>query len=65
MVRIAGLREPRKRLGEWPDGLLERCRDKKGRSKVGVYGVVERDGYVQEGYTIFVEKGKGKALVAV
>lgn len=54
VVRITGVREPRKRVAEWPKGLRERC-----RKKVGVMGVVERDGYVQPGYVIFVERGKG------
>lgn len=63
VVRVTGLREPRKRLGEWPEGVLDRCAvtDKKGRvtgRKVGVMGVVEQDGYVQPGYVIYVEKPK-------
>jgi len=62
VVRITGIRDPRKRLGEWPKGLLERC--KKG--KVGVMGTVEREGYVQPGYVVYVERGKGgKALGSV
>ena len=57
------MRDPKKRLGEWPQGLLERCavKDKKGKvtgRKVGVMGAVEQDGYVQPGYVIFVEKPK-------
>lgn len=68
MVRITGLRDPKKRLSEWPNGLLDRCvlKDKKGRAvgrKVGVMGVVEREGYVQAGTEVFVEKPeKSKAL---
>jgi MOSC domain-containing protein YiiM len=63
IVSVTGLRDPKKRLGEWPEGLLERCaiRDKKGKvvgRKVGVYGVVEQEGYVQGGYVIYVEKPK-------
>jgi MOSC domain-containing protein YiiM len=63
IVRVTGLRDPKKRLGEWPEGLLERCavKDKKGKvtgRKVGVMGVVEADGYVQPGYVIYVEKPK-------
>ena len=63
IVRVTGLRDPKKRLGEWPQGLLERCaiKDKKGKvtgRKVGVMGVVEADGYVQPGYVIYVEKPK-------
>lgn len=62
-MRITGLRDPKKRLSEWPKGLLERCaiKDKKGKimgRKVGVMGVVEADGYVQPGYVIYVEKPK-------
>lgn len=61
MVKITGLREPRKRLEEWPDGLLDRCKVKDNKGKtvgkaVGVMGVVESDGYVQPGYVISVEK---------
>jgi hypothetical protein len=56
------LREPRKRLGEWPEGLLERCtkksKDGKRVRRVGVMGVVEREGYVQPGYVIYVEQPK-------
>lgn len=49
VVRISGLREPRKRLEEWPEGLLDRCSvlDKKGRvvgRKIGVYATVEKEG---------------------
>lgn len=68
VVKITGLRDPKKRLSEWPRGLLERCavKDKKGRvvgRRVGVMGVVEADGYVQPGYVIYVEKPKrGRAL---
>jgi hypothetical protein len=63
VVRITGLRDPRKRLGEWPQGLLERCslKDKKGKvvgKKVGVMGVVEEEGYVKPGYVIYVEPPK-------
>ena len=62
-MRVTGLRNPRKRLGEWPQGLLERCavKDKKGMvtgRKVGVMSVVEAEGYVQPGNVIFVEKPK-------
>ncbi len=58
-----GLRDPKKRLDEWPAGLLDRCKlkDKKGRTvgrTVGVMGIVERDGYVSPGYSIYVEKPK-------
>jgi len=59
VVRLTGLRDPKKRLAEWPEGLLERCtaKDKKGRMvrKVGVMGVVESEGYVQPGYAVYVE----------
>lgn len=63
VVRVTGLREPRKRMGEWPEGLLDRVKikDKKGRTvgrKIGVMGIVESDGYVQAGYVIYVEKPK-------
>lgn len=63
VVKITGLRDPKKRLNEWPKGLLERCalKDNRGKligRKVGVMGVVERDGYVQPGYVIYVEKPK-------
>jgi len=62
IVRVTGLRDPKKRLSEWPPGLLERCtvKDKKGRVTriVGIMGVVEADGYVQPGYVIYVEKPK-------
>ena len=58
-----GLRDPRKRLDEWPEGLLDRCKlkDKKGRTvgrTLGVMGVVECDGYVQSGYVVYVEQPK-------
>ncbi|PVH87332.1 hypothetical protein DL98DRAFT_387597, partial [Cadophora sp. DSE1049] len=61
IVRITGLREPKKRLNEWPVGLLDRCvvKDRKGRvvgSRIGVMGVVVREGYVQPGGQIWVEK---------
>jgi hypothetical protein len=63
IVRITGLRDPKKRLGEWPEGLLERCaiKDKKGKvvgRKVGVYGEVLHEGYIQGGYVVYVEKPK-------
>lgn len=63
VVKVMGLRDPRKRLDEWPEGLLDRCKlkDKKGKTigrTVGVMGVVESDGYVQPGYVIYVEKPK-------
>jgi len=41
-------------MGEWPQGLLEKC-----KRRVGVMGVVEREGYVQAGYGIYVEVGEG------
>ncbi len=70
VVKITGLRDPKKRLGEWPQGLLERCTVKsKGKvvgRKVGVMGVVESDGYVQPGYVVYVEKPKShRALRSV
>jgi MOSC domain-containing protein YiiM len=66
VVKITGAREPRKRLDEWPNGLLDRLGKGKGRAKVGVYGVVEQEGYVQAGYVIYLEKGKGgKSLGSV
>jgi len=60
-VRVTGLRDPQKRLDEWPEGLLERCskKDRKTGKKfrrVGVMGVVEREGWVQPGYSVFVEQ---------
>jgi MOSC domain-containing protein YiiM len=63
VVKVMGLRDPRKRLDEWPEGLLDRCKlkDKKGRTigrTVGVMGIVESDGYVQPSYKIYVEKPK-------
>ncbi|TAQ88553.1 hypothetical protein B7494_g3169 [Chlorociboria aeruginascens] len=63
VVKITGLRNPRKRLGEWPEGVLERCKlkDKKGNTvgrKVGVMGVVVAEGHVLPGYVISVEKPK-------
>jgi len=68
VVKITGLRNPKKRLSEWPQGLLERValKDKKvkvvGR-KVGIMGVVEQEGYVQSGYVVYLEKPKAyKAL---
>jgi hypothetical protein len=36
---LTGVRNPRKRLAEWPKGLLEKC-----KRRVGVMGVVEREG---------------------
>jgi len=61
VVRITGLRNPKKRLDEWPKGLLERCtvKNKKGEvtgRRVGVMGVVEVDGYVRPGQVIYVEQ---------
>jgi MOSC domain-containing protein YiiM len=61
VVRITGLRNPKKRLNEWPAGLLDRCaiKNKKGDvvgRKVGVMGVVEEDGYVMSGYAISIEE---------
>lgn len=60
VVKLTGLRNPKKRLAEWPKGLLERCtgKDKKGRTvnRVGVMGIVESEGYVQPGYVVYVEK---------
>ncbi|TVY46221.1 hypothetical protein LOCC1_G002541, partial [Lachnellula occidentalis] len=38
VVRLTGVREPRKRVAEWPKGFRERC-----RKMVGVMGVVERE----------------------
>jgi MOSC domain-containing protein YiiM len=63
VVKVMGLRNPKKRLDEWPEGLLERCKlkDKKGKTvgrTVGVMGVVEHEGYVQPGYTIYVDQPK-------
>jgi MOSC domain-containing protein YiiM len=63
IVKVMGLRNPKKRLDEWPEGLLDRCKlkDKKGKTvgrTVGVMGVVEHEGYVQPGYTVYVEKPK-------
>jgi MOSC domain-containing protein YiiM len=63
VVKVMGLRDPRKRLDKWPEGLLDRCKlkDKKGRTigrTVGVMGIVESDGYVQPSYKIYVEKPK-------
>lgn len=63
VIRVTGLRNPKKRLDEWPKGLLERCaiRNRKGEvvgRKVGVMAAVEQDGYVQEGYVVYVEKPK-------
>lgn len=54
-------------MGEWPEGLLERVRegDRRGRARVGVYGLVEREGYVQAGDEVFVEKGKGGKSLSV
>ncbi|TVY25800.1 hypothetical protein LHYA1_G004577 [Lachnellula hyalina] len=64
VVRITGTREPRKRAAEWPTGLRERERGSR-KQKVGVMGVVVRDGYVQPGDVVFVEKGKGGKLGSV
>jgi len=63
VVRVTGLREPRKRLEEWPKGLLERCKlkDGKGRTvgrRVGIMGVVDAEGYVQPGDSVWVEDPK-------
>lgn len=63
VVRVMGLRNPKKRLEQWPKGLLERCsiKNKKGEvvgRKVGVMAVVEQDGFVRDGYVIYVEKPK-------
>jgi len=68
IVRITGLRNPKKRLDEWPKGLLDRCamKNKKGEitgRKIGVMGIVEEDGFVQPGHMVYVEKPKtAKAL---
>ena len=68
VVRVTGLRDPRKRLEEWPKGLLDRCALKNKRGvvvgrKVGIMGIVEVEGYIQPGYQIYVEKPKShKAL---
>jgi MOSC domain-containing protein YiiM len=56
VVKISGIRQPKKRLSEWPEGLLERCA-KKGR-EIGVYATVEKEGYVQPGVTVYVESPK-------
>ncbi|KAF8865479.1 PK beta-barrel-protein domain-containing protein-like protein [Acephala macrosclerotiorum] len=63
VVKITGLREPKKRLDEWPEGLLERCavKDKKGRkvgTKIGVYATVVKEGYVRAGCVVGVESPK-------
>lgn len=63
VVRITGLRDPRKRLDQWPKGLLERCalKNKKGDvvgRKIGVMGAVECDGYVQPDTKIYIEPPK-------
>jgi MOSC domain-containing protein YiiM len=63
IVKVMGLRNPKKRLDEWPEGLLDRCKlkDKKGKTigrTVGVMGVVEQEGYVSQGYVVYVEKPK-------
>ena len=60
-MRVTGLRDPKKRLDEWPEGLLERCtkKDKKTGKRVrrvDIMGVVEREGWVQAGYSVFVEQ---------
>ncbi|KAI9740862.1 MAG: hypothetical protein M1818_004467 [Claussenomyces sp. TS43310] len=65
VVRITGWRDPRKRLDEWPKGLLDRCavKNKKGDvvgRKIGVMGVVEEDGYVEPGYVVYVEAPRTK-----
>lgn len=65
VVRITGWRDPRKRLNEWPKGILERCttKNKEGDvtgSKIGVMGIVEDSGYVQPGNVIYVEAPKVK-----
>lgn len=71
VVRVTGLRNPTKRLDEWPAGLLDRCKlkDEKGKTvgrKVGVMGVVECDGYVMPGYEVVVEKPRSfRALGSV
>ena len=57
------MRDPRKRLDEWPEGLLDRCKlkDNKGKTvgrKVGVMGVVEQEGFVQPGFRVYVERPK-------
>jgi len=55
VVRVTGLRRPgKKRLGEWPKGLLDRCKGRDGNG-VGVMGAVETDGYVMPGYVVYVE----------
>jgi len=60
IVKITGLRVPRKRLNEWPEGVIDRCtvKDKKGSSsvQVSVMGVVEQAGYVVPGNVIFVDQ---------
>jgi len=60
IVKITGLRVPRKRLNEWPEGVIDRCtvKDKKGSSsvQVSVMGVVEQEGYVVPGNVIFVDQ---------
>lgn len=67
VVRVTGVREPWRRLEEWPAGVLDSVRegDRKGRARVGVYGIVEREGYVQAGYGVWVDKGKGGKLHVV
>jgi MOSC domain-containing protein YiiM len=60
VVKITGLREPTKRLDEWPDGLLDNCKikDEKGDiagRRIGVYASVEREGYVKPGDEVWVE----------
>jgi MOSC domain-containing protein YiiM len=68
VVRVTGLRYPRKRLGDWPQGVLETAgvKDKKGNVvgyRLGVYAVVERDGWVQPGGLVWVESpGVRRAL---
>jgi len=60
VIRITGLRNPKKRLDEWPKGLIDRCtvKSKKGEvkgGKIGVMAIVEAEGYVQPGYLIYIE----------
>lgn len=63
IIRITGLRNPKKRLDQWPAGILDGCvlKDKKGAvvgRKIGVMGVVESDGYVQPEDKIYIEPPK-------
>lgn len=39
---------------------MKKDRNGKKVRRVGVMGVVERDGYVEAGYEVWVEEGKGK-----